>query len=210
MSESGRVESMTEGLSDPMETGREGGKRFHGPDDDGPTFEENVLAEERVRQRTLHAIRFQSRQRQDSMSSEEAGAGRIPSSPGGGGALPGEPPSGRVHSDSASSSGAIGGLSIAAAPLARDGNGVMSEVDVRQELFEEPEAYLHAVDFQRVIITDVDGKSNCSSSVGDRDRDRGCVFGECFTYPYIYLSYISLLQIRWPRICSLAPPLRNA
>lgn len=113
-------------------------KHFIGPDSDEPSFEENVLAEERVRQRTLHSIRFQSRQRQDSISSGDGEGVRTLSS--------------QVQGAGARIDDA--GLAISTG----DSNGVRREVDVRQELFEEPEAYPHTLDFQRVVITETDGE----------------------------------------------------
>lgn len=115
-----------------------------GQQSDEPSFEENVLAEERVRQRTLHSIRFQSRQRQDSVSSGEGDALRSLSAHG------------------ACAAGSVDGGALAVSTDRQDPNGVRAEVDVRQQLFEEPEAYPHTVDFQRVIITDTDGKSFCT------------------------------------------------
>lgn len=122
------------------------GSRFLSQESDEPTFEENVLAEERVRQRTLHSIRFQSRQRHDSISS------------GDGEAVRGLPVLGPSSSLGTAIRPVDASLTISMGGTDQDSNGVRAEVDVRQQLFEEPEAYPHTIDFQRVIITDTNGK----------------------------------------------------
>lgn len=114
---------------------------LRGAEGEEPSFEENVLAEERVRQRTLNSIRLQTRARQDSISSGDGEAVRSP-----------------THLAAPLGEGVERGLSTLSISMPRAENGVREEVDVLQELFEEPEAYSHTVDFQRVIITDTDGE----------------------------------------------------
>lgn len=109
----------------------ESGKRLPINDADETNFEDSVLEEERIRARTLTSIRFQARHRQDSMSSNEDVLA----------------PSTTTRGESYEGNNKMS-ISV---------DGVKEDIDVRQALFEEPEAYPHTVDFQRVIITETDG-----------------------------------------------------
>ncbi len=116
------------------------------------SFEDNVAAEERIKARALSTMRLAQLGRGDSPRSS-------PPSPGH--ALdrkrfafaPNESDSRQIDISERFKIGAV----------SRDIDIIREEIDVRNSLFEEHDAYPHSVDFQRVIITEVGGERPLAS-----------------------------------------------
>ena len=111
------------------------------------SFEDNVAAEERIKARTLSTMRLAHLGRGDSPRSSPPSPGHAVD---------------RKRFASMQTESDPREVDIAErfkiGSVSQDIDAIREEIDVRNGLFDEHDAYPHSVDFQRVIITEVGGE----------------------------------------------------
>jgi hypothetical protein len=119
-------------------------------DPDEPSFEENVLAEERIKSRTLSILKSA----RELSCSPDSFSGSIPSDSYMRFAAP------HITIDTGSNALRMaqrGTQPFMSPPDDDSAPSIREEIDVREELFQIHDAYPHSTDFQRVIITEANG-----------------------------------------------------